>query len=150
MSERDPPASWRRFGALAVLAAVGYFVVVGVITAVVPSPYFDRKLGVDVWNVMSLVVPALLFGPLAATYLVPWPSACRVGGRTGAGGVMSFLAAGCPLCNKLVVFAIGTTGAIEYFRPLQPLLGALSILLLAIALRARWQTRPRPMYQSIF
>ena len=89
----------------------------------------------------SLVIPALLFGPLAATYLVPWPNACRVGGRAGAGGVLSFVAAGCPVCNKLVVLAIGTTGAVEFFRPLQPLLGAVSILLLGIALRARWQTR---------
>ena len=71
------------------------------------------------------------------------PIACRVGGRAGAGGVMSFFAAGCPVCNKLVVLAIGTTGAVDYFRPLQPMLGAASIVLLAIALRARWQTRPR-------
>ena len=143
MSDGDTPAPWKRFSALAALATAAYFVVVGVATAVLPSPYFERKLGVNVWNLISLVVPALLFGPLAATYLLPWSSACRVGGRAGAGGVMSFFAAGCPVCNKLVVLAIGTTGAVDYFRPLQPVLGAVSIVLLAIALRARWQTRPR-------
>ena len=142
MNERDSPLSIRRFSMLALMSAMAYFLVVGVATAVLPSPFFVRKLGVDVWNVASLVIPALLFGPLAATYLVPWPNACRVGGRAGAGGVLSFFAAGCPVCNKLVVLAIGTTGAVEVFRPLQPLLGALSILMLGIALWARWQTRP--------
>jgi hypothetical protein len=131
-----------RFSALAALATAAYFLIVGVMTAVLPSPYFHRKLGVDGWNIASLVIPALLFGPLAATYLVPWPRSCRVGGRTGAGGLLSFFAAGCPVCNKLVVLAIGTTGAVDYFRPLQPWLGALSIVLLAVALRARWRTRP--------
>jgi hypothetical protein len=132
--------SWTRFVAWSVAAAAAYVVAVGVVTAVIPSPFFDRKLAVDAWNVAALLLPALLFGPLVATYLVPWPNVCRVGGRAGAGGVLSVLAAGCPVCNKVVVLAIGTTGAVEYFRPIQPALGALSVLLLGIALRARWQT----------
>lgn len=49
-----------------------------------------------------------------------------------------------PSATKVVVLAIGTTGAVEYFRPLQPALGAVSVLLLGIALRARWKTRPLP------
>lgn len=93
--------SLTRGSVLAAVAAIAYFLVVGVVTAVLPSPYFDRKLSVDIWNIVSLVVPALLFGPLAATYLVPWLNACRVGGRAGAGGALSFFAAGCPVCNKL-------------------------------------------------
>jgi hypothetical protein len=141
MKESDTRLSLTRFNVLAAGAAIAYFLLVGVVTAVLPSPYFDRKLSVDLWNIVSLVVPALLFGPLAATYLVPWPNACRVGGRAGAGGALSFFAAGCPVCNKLVVLAIGTTGAVEYFRPLQPWLGAMSIVLLGVALRSRWQAR---------
>jgi hypothetical protein len=133
---------WPRFVVVAVAVSLVYVVVVGIVTAVLPSPIFDRKLAVDTWNVVALVGPALLFGPLAATYLVPWPDSCRVDGRTGLGGALSFLAAGCPVCNKLVVLAVGTTGAVEYFRPMQPVLGALSIGLLAVALRARWTRLP--------
>lgn len=145
-SERDVsgPAGtpWIRFTALGVLAAAAYIPIVGVLTAVVPSPFFARKLGVDGWNIASLVIPALMFGPLAATYLVPWPTSCRLGPRAGAGGALSFLAASCPLCNKLVILAVGTTGPVEYFRPLQPALGALSVVLLGTALRVRWRSRP--------
>jgi hypothetical protein len=135
---------WVRFVAWAALVAAAYVAVVGVLTAIIPSPWFDRKLPVDGWNLASLIVPAVLFGPLAATYAVPWPGTCRIGGRTGSGGVLSVFAAGCPACNKLVVLALGTTGAVEWFRPIQPALGALSVAFLAAALWARWQTRPRP------
>jgi hypothetical protein len=133
------PVPWRRFVVWALAAAGAYAVVVGLATALIPNPVFDRRLAADGWNVAALVVPAVLFGPLAATYLVPWPSACDVSGRAGAGGVLSFFAAGCPVCNKLVVLAVGTSGAVEWFQPAQPALGALSVVLLALALRTRWR-----------
>lgn len=118
-----------------------YVLVVGALTGVIPNPLFQRVVAVDIWNLLALLLPAGLFGPLVATYLVPWPQSCRVSGRVGAGGVLSFLAAGCPVCNKLVVLAVGASGALEYFRPLQPLLGAVSVILLGAALWARLRTR---------
>jgi hypothetical protein len=133
-----------RFGLLAVAAAALYAVVVGVLAGIIPNPVFHRVVPVDVWNLLSWLLPAVLFGPLAATYLVPWPRACRVGGRAGVGGVLSFMAAGCPVCNKLVVLAVGVSGALNYFRPLQPLLGAVSLILLGIALWARLRVRAGP------
>jgi hypothetical protein len=141
-ARRGSAVPWARVVLWSLAAAGAYVVVVGIVTAVIPSPFFDRTLAVDGWNVASLVAPAVLFGPLAATYLVPWPSVCPVGGRAGTGGILSVFAAGCPVCNKLVVLALGTTGAVEYFRPVQPALGALSVVLVGLALRARWATRP--------
>lgn len=146
-SARPIPAGvpWWRFAVLSVAAAVLYVLVVGVLTGIVPNPIFHRLVPTDVWNLLSLLLPAALCGPLAATYLVRWPRVCQVGGRAGTGGVLSFLAAGCPLCNKLVVLAIGTTGALNYFRPLQPVLGLASLVLLGLALWARFRVRgPRP------
>jgi hypothetical protein len=55
----------------------------------------------------------------------------------GAGALFSFLAVGCPVCNKLVLVALGYSGAIQYFAPVQPYLAAAGILLLAYALRKR-------------
>jgi hypothetical protein len=57
--------------------------------------------------------------------------------RGGMAGMLSFFAVGCPVCNKLVVVALGTTGARQWFEPLQPALAVASIVLLAWALRAR-------------
>ncbi|MGA8980983.1 MAG: hypothetical protein WB473_17890 [Pedococcus sp.] len=54
-----------------------------------------------------------------------------------AGGFLSFFAVGCPVCNKLVLLALGYTGALTWFQPLQPVLQLLGFGLLAWALRRR-------------
>lgn len=53
------------------------------------------------------------------------------------GGLLGFLAIGCPVCNKLVVVALGTTGALSWFAPIQPVLAVASVVVLAVALRIR-------------
>jgi hypothetical protein len=53
------------------------------------------------------------------------------------GGLLGFLAIGCPVCNKLVVVALGTTGALSWFAPIQPVLAVASVAVLAVALRTR-------------
>lgn len=135
------PIPWARFVAWSALAAAGYVLVLGVLTAIIPTPWFDRILPVNGWNLASLILPALLFGPLVATYRVPWPIACDVSGRTGLGAGLSWFAASCPACNKLLVLAVGMSGATGVVRTLQPLIGLLSLALLALALRARIKRR---------
>jgi hypothetical protein len=58
-------------------------------------------------------------------------------GRATASGVLSFLAVGCPVCKKLVVLAIGISGAMSYWAPVQPFLALASLALLWIAVRRR-------------
>src|SRR5690242_2935227 len=110
-----------RFFGVSVAAAGVYLVVVGVITAVIPNPLFERMTPVTVSNLVFWILPALLFGPLVVSYVMPPPAAevCDVTNRTVAGGVLSFLAVGCPLCNKVVVLLLGASGALTYFEPAQ-------------------------------
>lgn len=62
-------------------------------------------------------------------------------GATNKSGVfaslLTFFAVGCPVCNKLVLLALGTTGAMKFFEPFQPILAVLSIGLLVWALLRR-------------
>jgi hypothetical protein len=51
--------------------------------------------------------------------------------------VLSFFAVGCPVCNKVVLLALGASGAVTWFAPLQPLLALVSVAGLAWALRTR-------------
>lgn len=131
-----------RYAAVSFLAAAAYLVAIGVPTAVIPNPVFVRMTPVTTSNVLFWLLPALLFGPLVATYFVPLvTTTCQPERRTIAGGLLSFLAVGCPICNKLVVLLLGVSGALAYFEPIQPLLGAGSVGLLAYAL---WLRLGRP------
>ena len=64
----------------------------------------------------------------------------RRAGTTGVlGATLGWLAVGCPVCNKLIVLALGSSGALSWFAPAQPWLAALSIVLLVAALA--WRAR---------
>ena len=59
-------------------------------------------------------------------------------GRDGwIGGTLTFFAVGCPVCNKLVLLALGSAGAMTWFEPVQPLLQLVAVALLAWALQRR-------------
>lgn len=121
--------------------AVAAALVMGLPTDVIPNPIFGRPVPVTWWSVPVLAVSSVLAGLLLATY-VRDPAAAperldRPGRMGGIGGVLTFFAVGCPVCNKLVVVALGTTGAMEVFAPLQHVLAVASVVLLVLALRGR-------------
>jgi hypothetical protein len=119
--------------------------VVGLPTDVIPNPVFGRPVDVTWWSYPVLVVTSVLGGLLIATYvrdtddLTPGDvdELDRPGKTGGIGGLLSFFAVGCPTCNKLVVVALGSTGALDWFAPAQPVLAVASLVLLTWALRAR-------------
>ena len=135
----------RRWTMAAVVALV-VALLVGLPTDVIPNPVFGRPVDVTWWSYPVLIVTGALGGLLAATYVRDDRFATldeltdaeqRVARRGGAAGLLSFFAVGCPVCNKLVVIALGTVGARRWFEPVQPLLAVGSIVLLVVALRAR-------------
>ena len=118
----------------------------GLPTDVIPNPVFGRPVDVTWWSYPVLVVTGLPGGLLAATYVRDdrfmagdelTDADQRVARNGGFGGLLSFFAVGCPVCNKLVVIALGTVGAREWFEPIQPLLAVGSIVLMVVALRSR-------------
>jgi hypothetical protein len=123
--------------------AVGSSILTGLFislpTAIIKTPIFGREIEVTPWSVPVVIVTSILSGMLFATYIkmeqsIDEDRSLKVG---GAGALFSFLAVGCPVCNKLVLVALGYSGAIQYFAPVQPYLAAAGILLLAYALRKR-------------
>ena len=138
----------RRRWSAAVLAAVASFVLLGIPTAMIPNPVFARSIAAPAWTYPSLVVTAILAGLLLATYVRPLRAAADASeGLEEAsaeetrsftlGGLLAFFAIGCPTCNKLVLLALGTSGAITWFEPVQPLLSLAGIGVLAWAFGRR-------------
>ena len=53
------------------------------------------------------------------------------------GTVLAWFAVGCPVCNKIALIALGYSGAITYFTPLQPILAVGALVLTGVALTWR-------------
>ena len=139
VSSRQLAAFSRRQWLVASGGAFGTALLTGLPTDVVPNPFYTRMTPVLWWNYPVWVLTALLAGLVLATYVRRVPVGSSAGASVG-GGLMSFFAVGCPICNKLVVMAIGVSGALNLFAPIQPVLAVGSILLLTYALWARRRT----------
>lgn len=125
-----------------ILAAVIVALAIGIPTGIIETSWYSRMTPVLWWNYPVWASTAILSGALASTYVrdpaVQVPA--TEGGKTLAGNMLSLFAVGCPICNKLVVLALGVSGALSWFAPIQPFLALASLGLLAYALRARRRT----------
>jgi hypothetical protein len=124
---------------VAVSVAVLTYLVIALPTAVIDNPIFGREIAPTNWSVTVVVVTSILTGLLTATYVKndfsdENPRQLKIG---GAGALLSYFAVGCPVCNKLALIALGYSGAIQYFAPIQPYLAVAGIALLAYSLRMR-------------
>ncbi|GAB3034888.1 hypothetical protein GCM10011376_19750 [Nocardioides flavus (ex Wang et al. 2016)] len=124
---------------VALAAAAAFVLVVAVPTDLIDTPVFGREVSPTWWAWPSLLVSSLVGGLLVATYVrapsQPDLPASRRGGW--AGGLLTYFAVGCPVCNKLVLLALGSAGAMTWFEPFQPVLQGAAVLLLLWALRSR-------------
>lgn len=127
--------AWRAIG-LGLGVGVVTFLVVGLPSAVVPNPWFARMTPTRPQDYLFLGLTTLLAAILGATYTLPATCPLQEGKLT-AGGFLSILAVGCPICNKVVVLLLGVSGALTYFEPIQPVLGVLSLGLLGYAVLLR-------------
>lgn len=145
---KRPRTPWpARRWVVAVGSTIAYGLLIAIPTDLVDTPVFSREIPPTWWSWPALVVSSVLAGLLTATY-VRTPSAQ---GEDGAGteeldrsakggylgGFLTFFAVGCPVCNKLVLLALGTSGALTWFEPVQPVLSVAAIAVLVWALRAR-------------
>lgn len=114
-------------------------VLVGLPTVLIPNSVFARAVPVTWWAWPVLIITAVLAGLLGATYIrdngTPGE---KPSSRVGMlGGVLSYLAVGCPVCNKIALLALGYSGALRWFAPAQPWLAAAGVGLLAYAFHRR-------------
>lgn len=123
---------------VALATAAAFVIVVAVPTDLIDTAFFGREVPPTWWAWPSVLVSSLLGGILVATYVrasQPDRPASRRGGWVG--GVLTYFAVGCPVCNKLVLLALGSAGAMTWFEPFQPVLQGVAVLLLLAALRSR-------------
>ena len=129
----------------------------GLVAAIIPNPVFGRQIPPETFAIGVWLVSAPLMGIVMATYtapvtaspirtvaLGPSEAAAARGRSTTLGslaGFGAFLAIGCPVCNKVALVLLGTSGALSVYAPIQPLIGVVSLALLAVT--AAWRLRLR-------
>ena len=141
-------------------------VVFGLVTAIIPNPVFGRQIPPEPFAYWVWFASAPLMGLVGATYTappresatavaMPLGSATAVATMPGAAddrsgstlgtiaGLGAFLAIGCPVCNKLALVLLGTSGALSIWAPLQPVIGWASLVLLGATLAWRFRLRRR-------
>jgi hypothetical protein len=132
---------------------VAILAVYGLVSAIIPNPIFARGFAPEPFAVAVWLLSAPMMGVVMATYFAPLPAGvpvalnappARDGTTAGTvGGFVAFLAIGCPTCNKIALVLLGTSGATNVFGGVQPLLGAVSLALLAGTLVWRLRLRAR-------
>lgn len=115
--------------------AVATLVLIGLPSGIIDNAFFSRMTPVRAQDCVIWVLTGILAGLVVATFTVPVKTAGT--GRAVSGGFLSFFAVGCPVCNKLVILALGASGALTYFAPLQIYIGIVSLALLGSALYLR-------------
>lgn len=149
----------RRFMAWATVWAALALVAFGVLNAIIPTPFFQRPIEPEPFAIATWLLSAPLIGLIGATYTAPVRAFAGFGKpavplsslgtrRNGTtlgslAGFGTFLAIGCPVCNKVALVLLGTSGALSVYAPLQPIIGAVSLGLLAVTVGWRFRLRVR-------
>ena len=107
-------------------------------TAVIPNPFFVRMTPVRLQDYAFLGASSLLIGVIFSTFALR-KGTVNCQNRAFGGGLLSTLAIGCPICNHVVVTLIGISGALIYWAPLQPVIGATAVVVLIWTLHKRLQ-----------
>lgn len=136
---RWPTRRWIVAAAVATAAAL----LIGIPTGIIRTPVYTRMTPVLWWNYPVWTATSILCGLIAATYVRSPLHAERAGKSSIGASVISLFAVGCPVCNKLVVMAVGVSGALNFWAPIQPILGVASLGVLLLALRSRLRGEQR-------
>ena len=128
--------TWLRALPLALAAAL----LIAIPADLVDTPLFGRPIGAKAIDYLILTVTAGLIGIILAIRAPESEAAESQERRTLWGGAVSFLAVGCPVCNQAVVALVGTSGALSWWAPVQPIVGLVAIGLLLFTLRQRLAT----------
>lgn len=121
----------------AVIGASATLLLIGMVASLIENPVFDRQLAARPQDYVIWALTAILGGLIAGTFAVS-PTVTNQG-KAASGGVLSAIAVGCPICNKVAVTLLGTSGALNTFGPTQIFIGIGSLILLTWTLSLRAQ-----------
>jgi len=112
----------------------------GIVTVLIPNSFFVRMTPITSLDYIFLLSSSLPLGAYTGVHYYKKNNVQKCNVAVATGGIGSFLAFACPVCNKLLVFLFGATALMTYFEPYRPVLGVVSNGLLVGALWWRLRT----------
>ena len=130
------------------LAAVGTLLLIGVPSDIIPTGIFGREVPVRGWEYPVLGATALLTGAWFsigrtedAACALPEQRPAERGTLMSVSVFAAWFAVACPVCNKIVLLVLGTSGAMGIWAPAQPYLAVISLVALTAAVVWKWRTK---------
>jgi len=121
------------------VSGIALFFLFGIPTDVIPNPWYIRMIEVSALDYVFLIASSVLLGAYIGVHYYKKQAATRCKVAAYSGGLGSFLAFGCPICNKLLVLLFGATALMTYLEPYRPVLGFTSMAMLGGAVY--WRTK---------
>jgi len=121
-------------GIHAVLFSAGLFLLLGMVTVLIPNKFFARMIPVNSLDYIFLILTAILIGTYLSfnRYKKKHPNK-KCTAAAYSGGIGGFLGFGCVLCNKILLLILGAGGVLTYVEPYRPIIGSAGIGLMGYA-----------------
>src|SRR3989338_2041483 len=131
-----------------VLASITVFLIFGIPTALIKTPYFKRMIEATALDYFFLVAISILIGAYIGLYAYNKNKKGNICAYTGAFACL--FAVICPICNALLVALFGASGLMLYFEPLRPILGWMAVILLSLGIYLQAKIERKPIaYHSL-
>lgn len=126
--------SYIKYVGLSIFVSLFLFFLFGITTALLKTKYYMRMISNTALDYFFLISSSILLGIYVGVHYYKKNNINKCNTITATGGIGSFFAFACPVCNKLLIFLFGATALMTYFEPYRPVLGFASISLLVGAI----------------
>jgi drug/metabolite transporter (DMT)-like permease len=119
---------------IAAALSLAFLAVLGIPTALIPSPFFKRMIAPTTVDYALLALTAALAGSYVSYSLYLKSVHENKSDYAAVGGTLTAVFGfGCPICNALLVVLFGSTALLVFFEPYRHYLSLLTIALFATA-----------------
>ena len=125
---------------IGLISSVFFFFIFGISTGIISNPFFTRMTPVYFFDYFFLIINSLLLGTYIGLHFYEKHKKSKNADFLAvSGGIVNVFVIGCPICNVLIISLIGTSATLNYFAPIQPILGVLSttVILMAIYFKVK-------------
>lgn len=133
MDRSNNPGARLKRPLMGTAVAAASFLALGTVTALWENPFFLRMTPASSLEISLLAALSLIVG----VYVAIRRPHCSVK-TISVGGVAGFLGIACPVCNKILLFALGADLLLTYFEPVRIYVAAAGVAIAGLALIREW------------